>query len=232
MRGARQSSSARSQARPVGRRRPALEVRERRVVGRDHPRPRAGLDRHVADRHPALHRERCGSRRRRTRARARPPPATPSRPIAPRITSFAVTPGGSVALEADAHRPRPRLRQALRRQHVLDLRRADAERERAERAVRRRVAVAADDRHSRLRQPRARARSRARSPRGRCPVAKSGTPNSAQLRRSASSCAFASGSVHRPVARSARCGPSSRATGRAAARPPGQPQAVERLRAR
>ena len=32
------------------------------------------------------------------------PPATPIRPIAPRIMSFAVTLGGSVALEADAHR--------------------------------------------------------------------------------------------------------------------------------
>jgi hypothetical protein len=36
---------------------------------------------------------------------------------------------------------------------VLDLGRADAERQRAEGAVRRRVAVAADDRHPRLRQP-------------------------------------------------------------------------------
>ena len=36
---------------------------------------------------------------------------------------------------------------------MLDLRRADPERERAERAVRRGVAVAADDRHPRLREP-------------------------------------------------------------------------------
>ena len=85
------------------------------------------------------------------------PPATPSRPIAPRIMSFAVTFGRQLALEADAHRARPCLGQALRREHVLDLRRADAERERAERAVRRGVAVAADDRHPRLRQPELRA---------------------------------------------------------------------------
>ena len=45
------------------------------------------------------------------------------------------------------------MRQALRRQHVAHLRRADAERDRAERAVRRGVAVAAGDRHPRLRQP-------------------------------------------------------------------------------
>ena len=62
-----------------------------------------------------------------------------------------------VAVEANAHRARPALRQALRREHVLDLGRADADRERAERAVRRRVAVAADDRHPRLRQAELRA---------------------------------------------------------------------------
>ena len=70
--------------------------------------------------------------------------------------SFAVTPGGS-ALEVDAHRLRPALRQALRREHVLDLGGADAERERAERAVRGGVAVAADDRHPGLRQAELRA---------------------------------------------------------------------------
>ena len=61
-------------------------------------------------------------------------------------------PERQLAGERDAHRLRQRLRQRLRRQHVLDLGRADAERERAERAVRRGVAVAADDRHPRLRQ--------------------------------------------------------------------------------
>ena len=45
------------------------------------------------------------------------------------------------------------LEEALRREDVLDLARADAERERAERAVRRRVAVAADDGHAGLGQP-------------------------------------------------------------------------------
>ena len=49
-------------------------------------------------------------------------------------------------------RVRLALRQRLRREHVLDLRRADPERERAERAVRRRVRVAADDRQARLRE--------------------------------------------------------------------------------
>ena len=48
-------------------------------------------------------------------------------------------------------------RQALRRQHVAHLRRPDAERHGAERAVRRRVAVAAGDGHARLRQAELRA---------------------------------------------------------------------------
>ena len=50
---------------PVGARRgvrAALEVGERGLVGGDHPGPGAGLDRHVADRHPALHRERADGR--------------------------------------------------------------------------------------------------------------------------------------------------------------------------
>ena len=53
--------------------------------------------------------------------------------------------------ERHAQRVRALLRQRLRGQHVLDLARADAERERAERAVRRGVRVAADDRHAGLR---------------------------------------------------------------------------------
>ena len=44
------------------------------------------------------------------------------------------------------------LQQALRRQHVLHFAGADAERQRSKRSVRRRVAVAADHRHARLRQ--------------------------------------------------------------------------------
>ena len=68
-----------------------------------------------------------------------------------RMTSFGVTPAGSVAVDVDRHPPRPRLGQRLRGQHVLDLARADAEREGAERAVGRRVAVAAHDRHARQR---------------------------------------------------------------------------------
>ena len=146
---ARQRSTRRSHVRALRHARAALEIRERRLVGRDHSRARARLDRHVADRQASLHREAArspgprtrsrGRRRRRRRAarsrRARcPSPSTPS---------------GQLALEADPQRARLALLQRLRREHVLDLGRADPERERAERAVRRRVRVAADDRHAR-----------------------------------------------------------------------------------
>ena len=54
---------------------------------------------------------------------------------------------------ADPHRPRSRLHQALGREHVLDLRGPDPEREGSEGAVRGGVAVPADDRQTRLREP-------------------------------------------------------------------------------
>ena len=57
------------------------------------------------------------------------------------------------ALDADAAHLQRLHRQTLGGQHVAHLRRADAERDGAERAVRRGVAVAAGDRHPRLRQP-------------------------------------------------------------------------------
>ena len=59
---------------------------------------------------------------------------------------------GERAVDDDAHVLGLRLDQRLRRQHVLDLRGADAEGERAEGAVRRGVAVAADDRRARQRE--------------------------------------------------------------------------------
>ena len=57
---------------------------------------------------------------------------------------------GQRAVDLDRHRLRALQRQRLGGEDVLDLARADAERERAERAVRAGVAVAADDRHARL----------------------------------------------------------------------------------
>src|SRR2546425_8845562 len=55
-----------------------------------------------------------------------------------------------LSIDVDGKSAWPPLGQALGGQHQLDLRRADAESERAERAVRRRVRVTADDHHPRL----------------------------------------------------------------------------------
>ncbi len=80
-------------------------------------------------------------------------PVAPSVPILPmmaRMMSLAVTPSGQFALNGDAECLRLRLRQRLRRQHVLHFAGADAESQRAERAVRGGVRVAADDRHAGL----------------------------------------------------------------------------------
>ena len=131
---------------------PAVEVRERGVVGCDEPGLGAGLDRHVAHRHPALHRERPDRR-----------PAVLDH-VADAAAGADLTDdredqvlGGharrEVAVDVDGHPLRASLRQRLRGQHVLDLARTDAERERTEGAVRGRVAVTAHDRHARLRPP-------------------------------------------------------------------------------
>ena len=69
-----------------------------------------------------------------------------------RMMSLARDTGRQFAVDVDRHRLERAQRQRLRGEHVLDLRCADAHRERAERAVRGRVAVAAHDRHAGLRQ--------------------------------------------------------------------------------
>ena len=58
--------------------------------------------------------------------------------------------GVKLAVDAQLERFGLVLQQGLRRQHVLDFARANAKSQRAERAVRRSVAVAANDRHARL----------------------------------------------------------------------------------
>jgi hypothetical protein len=75
------------------------------------------------------------------------PPAVPISPMMARMMSLAVTPA------AAGRRPHQHvlgllLDQRLGGEHMLDLRRADAVRQRAEGAVRRGVAVAADDGHA------------------------------------------------------------------------------------
>ena len=78
-------------------------------------------------------------------------PSVPICPISPRIRSFAVTPRDGMPSKRTSICGRALVRQRLRGEHLLDLARPDAEGERAERAVRRGVRVAADDRHAGLR---------------------------------------------------------------------------------
>ena len=73
------------------------------------------------------------------------PPPVPMRPMIARMMSLALHAGGQVAVDGDGHRAGPVLRQGLGGEHVLDLAGADAERQRAERAVGGGVGVAADD---------------------------------------------------------------------------------------
>ena len=119
------------------------------------------------------------------------------------MMSFAVDPAGSVPSTVIASVFASLLRQRLRREHVLDLARADAERERAERTVRRGVAVTAHDRH---------ARQRAAlfgpitctMPCPGSPIGKFVMPNSAAFARSVSTCLRLTGSA---MTWPDRCGP-------------------------
>ena len=76
------------------------------------------------------------------------PPAVPISPMMARMMSLAVTPGGSWPSTRHQHVLGLLLDQRLGGQHVLDFRGADAVRQRAEGAVGRGVAVAADDGHA------------------------------------------------------------------------------------
>ena len=128
----------------LGRLRLVLEIVEGLLVGRDEAGLGAAFDRHVADRHAAFHRQRADR-------------------LAGIFQRIAGAAGGAdladdgeddvlggdavrqLAVDHRAHVLRFGLDQRLRRQHVLDFRGADAVGERAEGAVRRGVAVAADD---------------------------------------------------------------------------------------
>ena len=139
---------------PVGagrRMRATLEVVEGRLVRRDHAGARPGLDGHVADGHPGLHRQGLDG-------------------LAAVLDDVALAPAGADlgddgqddvlgrdavgdgAPHVDGEGAEGLERQRLRGEHVLDLGRADAEGERPEGAVGGGVAVAADHGHARLRQ--------------------------------------------------------------------------------
>ena len=146
----RQSATAASQL--VARRRvlAALQVLERGLVGSDQARLRSGLDRHVAHRHAALHRQRPDGRTPVlddvADAAARADLAEDREDDVLRRRAL-----GQFAVDGDRHPLRSFLRQRLGGEHVLDLARADAERDRPERAVRGGVRVAAHDGHARHR---------------------------------------------------------------------------------
>ena len=91
-------------------------------------------------------------RRPSTRARAPVPPPTPICAMTARIMSLAVTPRARCPSTRTSSVFGLRCKRHCVASTCATSRRADAEGERAERAVRRGVAVAADDRHARLRE--------------------------------------------------------------------------------
>jgi hypothetical protein len=129
--------------------RTAPEEVERGLVRGDQARLGAGLDGHVADGHPGLHRQLLDG-------------AAPVLDDVPLAASRADLrddgeddvlrrdAGRQLAVHRHGHLLGLVLRQGLRGEDVLDLAGADAERERAEGAVGGRVAVTADDRHAGL----------------------------------------------------------------------------------
>ena len=133
-----------------GRTGPADHPLECGLVRRDHPGAPAALDRHVADGHPALHRQGLD---RRAGVLDDVPDGSVDADLTDRGQDQVL--GGDPEAERpvvqDSHRPGLGLNQALGGEHVLYLARPDPERERAERPVGGGVRVAAHDRHPGLR---------------------------------------------------------------------------------
>ncbi len=137
---------------PFRRARAAPEVFERLVVGRNHSRACAGLDRHVAEGHPLFHVERLDT----WAVVFDDIPATDIHAPLPDNRErevFRRNPGPKAATDVNDHHPRLLLEQELRRQDVPHLRRADAEPERAEGSVRARMGISAHDRAPRKGEP-------------------------------------------------------------------------------
>ena len=141
----------------------ALQKRERRLVRVDVADARAAFDRHVADRHALFDRHPIDRRAavlvREADAALHAEAADDRQDHVLRVHA-----GAKLAVDVDAPNLQRIEREALRREHVAHLRGADAEGDGAERAVRRRVAVAAGDRHARLGEAELAGRSRARCP--------------------------------------------------------------------
>ena len=125
----------------------AFEVGEGGVVGGDQAGLGARLDRHVAHRHPPLHREAADhlapvlDDRSDAAAGAEAADDRQDHVLGRRAL-------GQRAVHRDGERARPLLEKRLGRQHVLDLAGADAERQGAERPVCAGVAVAAHHGHA------------------------------------------------------------------------------------
>mmetsp|Transcript_19895 Transcript_19895/g.41290 ORF Transcript_19895/g.41290 Transcript_19895/m.41290 type:complete len:515 (-) Transcript_19895:121-1665(-) len=127
---------------------PPLQVLEGDLVRGDDPGPRSRLDGHVRNAHARLHRQPLDGlpgeldRGARPARRADDAADVQNDVLAPH-------PLGQLAVDPDQHVPGLRLRQRLRGQDVLHLRRPDPERQRPERPVRGRVAVPAHRRAAR-----------------------------------------------------------------------------------
>ena len=133
-----------------------MEVLEGRVVRGDEPGPRAALDAHVADGHPLLHGHGADGLAGVLEDVAGPA-ADPDPGDEREDDVLGADARGQPAVDPDLVGLRVALQQRLGREDHLDLARPDPERQRAERAVRARVRIAAHDRHPRLGQPELRA---------------------------------------------------------------------------
>ena len=148
----RQSSSAASHSFSLRAMRATREILESDLVGGDHAGSGSGLDGHVADGHPSLHRESAD----------RGPPVLDDMAGAAASTDgpddrqnqvLGAHTGREFAFDVAGHSAGALLRQGLGGKHLLDLAGADAEGERPKRPMGGRMAVTAHDRHAWLREP-------------------------------------------------------------------------------
>ena len=131
---------------------PARDVLECRVVRRNQAGTCAALDRHVADRHPLLHRQGADGLAR-VLEHVAGPATDPDSGDEGEDDVLAAHARDEPSVDPDLVGLRLPLEERLRREDHLDLARPDPERQRAERAVGRRVRIAADDRHPGLGEP-------------------------------------------------------------------------------
>ena len=134
----------------LGRERPALDIADRGLVNSHQPGPGAGLDRHVAHRHPAFHAQRTD---RRAAELDRVTGAACGANLADdrQHDVLGAHAPGQHAVDLDQQVFRLLGQQRLGGHHMLDLAGADAMGQCAKSAVRAGVAVAADHRHARQR---------------------------------------------------------------------------------